>query len=57
MDNGHETTAPGRRYRWPWLLLAAVALAFLLAVLWLRPVIHSIREQRQMNPPSNPTEP
>jgi hypothetical protein len=57
MDEEGRTTARGRRYRWPWFLLAAVVLAFLLALLWLQPVIRTIREQRQINPPSTPAEP
>ena len=57
MNNGEKPATARRRYRWPWFLLAAVVLAFLLVLLWLLPVIRSIREQRQINPPSTPAEP
>jgi len=33
----------GRRHRWPWLLLAAVLLALLLAAVWLSKEIERIR--------------
>jgi hypothetical protein len=57
VDNGNSTAAAGRRYRWPWFLLAAVVLAIFLVLVWLLPVIRSIREQRQANPPSTSSEP
>ena len=57
MNNGERPATARRRYRWPWFLLAAVVVGFLLALLWLQPVIRNIREERQMNPPSAPAEP
>jgi formylglycine-generating enzyme required for sulfatase activity len=54
-----ETPPPAARYRWPWLLLAAVVLGVLLAVLWLTAETRRIREQRQYDfvPPGSSVAP
>ncbi len=46
--------SPGKqgRYRWPWLLLAAILLAIALAVLWMSREIARIRRSRDFNPPA-----
>ncbi len=43
----------GRRYRWPWFLLAAVLLAIALAVLWLSKEIQRARRIRDLNAPAS----
>ena len=40
-----------RRYRWPWLVLAAVVLAIVLAVLWVAAAARKVAQQRDYNSP------
>lgn len=51
-DTGGKPEAENqRRYRWPWLVLAAVLLAIALAVLWLSKEIERARRIRDLNAP------
>jgi hypothetical protein len=40
-----------RRYLWPWLVLAAVLLAIVLAVVWVRVAVKKIERERDYNAP------
>ena len=44
-------TGNGRRYTWPWFVLAAVLLAIALAVLWMSKEIARTRRIRDLNAP------
>jgi hypothetical protein len=46
----------GRRYRWPWFVLAAVLLALALAALWLSKEIQRARRIRELNAPASQAE-
>jgi hypothetical protein len=39
------------RYRWPWFVAAAVALGFILAVIWMRAAVNTLRQERDLNSP------
>jgi hypothetical protein len=41
-----------RRYKWPWLLLAAIVAATVLAVLWMSKEIERTRRLRDLNSPN-----
>jgi hypothetical protein len=47
----NEPNEDPRRYRWPWLALAAVVLAIVLAVFWVGLAAKKIAEQRDFNAP------
>jgi hypothetical protein len=47
-------TAPPRRYRWPWFVLAALLLAIALAILWMSYEVRRTRQIRDLNAPSSP---
>jgi len=38
-----------RRYTWPWLVLAAVLLAVVLSILWMRHEVNRIEQSRDLN--------
>jgi uncharacterized membrane-anchored protein YhcB (DUF1043 family) len=40
-----------RRYRWPWLVLAAFLLGVALAVLWIRFEVRKVEQERDLNAP------
>ncbi|HEV2393429.1 MAG TPA: hypothetical protein VG146_13845 [Verrucomicrobiae bacterium] len=42
---------PKPRYTWPWFVLAAVLLGFILAILWLSKEVERTRRLRQWNQP------
>jgi len=42
---------PGRNYRWPWFVLAAVVLAVVLAVVWMSYAVKHQRGQRDFSAP------
>jgi hypothetical protein len=44
-----------RRYKWPWLVLAAFLLGVALAVLWMIFDVRTIEQERDLNtpPPAN----
>lgn len=50
MDESTEKS-PQRRYRWPWVVLAAVILWIVLAVVWMRVAVRHVEEQRDFSAP------
>ena len=44
---------PKQTYRWPWLVLAAVLLAIVLAVVWVGFAVKKVEQQRDFNPLPN----
>jgi hypothetical protein len=40
-----------RRYRWPWLVAAAVALGLVLAVIWVAFAVKTVERERDYNAP------
>lgn len=40
-----------RKYRWPWFVLTAVLLGFVLAILWVGLAARKIERQRDYNAP------
>jgi hypothetical protein len=42
---------PPRRYRWPWLVAAAVALGAVLAVAWVGVAARNLDRERDVNGP------
>jgi hypothetical protein len=47
----NEPNQPPRRYRWPWLVAAAVALGAVLAVLWVSAAVRTVERERDVNGP------
>jgi hypothetical protein len=43
-----------RRYKWPWLLAAAVLLFLALAIVWVSFAVHRERQERDFNAPVSP---
>jgi len=43
-------TAPKQKYRWPWLVLAAVLLAIGLAIGWIGGAVKKVEQQRDFTP-------
>jgi hypothetical protein len=46
-----ETDIPKPTYRWPWFLAAAVALGFVLAILWVGYAVHREEAERDFSAP------
>jgi hypothetical protein len=46
-----EPNEPPRRYKWPWLVAAAVVLGILLAVVWVAIAVKKIERERDWNTP------
>jgi hypothetical protein len=46
-----ESNEPPRRYRWPWLVAAAVALGAVLAVAWVGVAARNLDRERDVNGP------
>ena len=44
---------PKQTYRWPWLVLAAVVLAIVLAVVWVGFAVKKVEQQRDFTPLPN----
>jgi hypothetical protein len=42
---------PKQNYRWPWFLAAAVALGFMLAILWVGYAAYREKAERDFNAP------
>jgi len=42
--------APQQKYRWPWLVLAAVLLAIVLAIVWVGIAAKKVEQQRDFTP-------
>ncbi|HWX22451.1 MAG TPA: hypothetical protein VN578_21325 [Candidatus Binatia bacterium] len=51
-DTDKQTATPPHRHHWPWFVLGAVALAIILAVLWMTREIERTRRLREFNAPS-----
>jgi len=47
----NEPNENPRRYRWPWLVLAAFLLAVALAVLWMSFEVRKVERERNVNAP------
>jgi hypothetical protein len=43
--------SPKRRYRWPWVVLAAFILWVVLAVIWMSVAVRHVEEQRDFKAP------
>jgi hypothetical protein len=48
MDQPNEKP---RRYKWPWMVAAAVALGIMLAVVWVRIAAKTVERERNWNTP------
>jgi len=46
-----EPNTSPRRYKWPWLVAAAVVLGIVLAVLWMSLAAKKIEQERNWNAP------
>jgi hypothetical protein len=46
-----SSNPPKRRYRWPWVVAAALILWVLLAVVWMLVAVRHVREQRDFSAP------
>ena len=54
--DGSSQSVPVRRYRWPWLVLAAVVLAVIVAVLMMSRELERVRRIRDATtPPASTT--
>jgi hypothetical protein len=42
----------GRRYTWPWFVLAAVVLGIVLAIVWMSHEVQRTKRNRETNPAS-----
>src|SRR5712671_7985253 len=42
-----QHSEPGRRYRWPWLLLAALIIGIVLTVLWVLGAVRKVKQIRE----------
>jgi hypothetical protein len=51
-DDPRSAARATRRYRWPWLVLAAIVAGIVLAFLWLSYEIEYVRRVREANTPS-----
>jgi hypothetical protein len=40
-----------RRYKWPWFVLAAVALGIILAIAWMTYAVHREKQERDFSAP------
>jgi hypothetical protein len=50
-DNRGTMSEPQRKYRWPWLVLAAVLLGIALAVFWVGLAAKKVAQQRDFGVP------
>jgi hypothetical protein len=48
MDEPNERP---RRYKWPWLVAAGLALGIVLAVVWVRIAVKTVERERDWNGP------
>jgi len=47
----NEPNGNPRRYRWPWLVLAALLLGVALAILWMSFEVRNVERERNVNTP------
>jgi hypothetical protein len=47
----NESNQNPRRYKWPWLVLAAVVLGVVLAIMWMSFAVKREKEERDFNSP------
>jgi len=47
----NESNQNPRRYKWPWLVLAAVVLGVVLAIVWMSFAVKREKEERDFNSP------
>jgi cytochrome oxidase assembly protein ShyY1 len=47
----NESNENPRRYKWPWFVLAAVLLAVVLAIVWMRYAVKREEQQRDFSAP------
>jgi hypothetical protein len=47
----NETNENPRRYKWPWLALAAVVLAVVLAIVWMTFAVKKVERERDFSAP------
>lgn len=47
----NEPSGNRRRYRWPWLVAAAVLLGLVLAIVWVGFAVKKVEEERDVNGP------
>ena len=43
-------TEPKQKYRWPWLVLAAVLLAIVLAIMWVSSAVKKVEQEQDFTP-------
>ncbi len=53
----NEANESPRRYRWPWLVAAAVVLGLVLAVAWMSQAVKKVEQERDVNGPLPATAP
>ncbi|HSY74659.1 MAG TPA: hypothetical protein VK810_04250 [Dongiaceae bacterium] len=49
--NEPDEIPPKRNYKWPWFVLAAVALGIVLAIVWMSYAVHREKQERDFNAP------
>ncbi len=47
----NESTKDPRRYKWPWLVAAAVVLGVALAIVWMSLAVKKVERERDLNAP------
>jgi len=52
LDHPEPRSSPGRKYTWPWFVLAAFLLGLLLAGLWMTKEIQRAKRIRDANAPT-----
>jgi dolichyl-phosphate-mannose--protein O-mannosyl transferase len=50
-DKMNEPNENPRRYRWPWLVAAAVVLGIVLAIIWVGFAVKKVERERDLNAP------
>lgn len=47
-----QDNIPKRQYKWPWFLLAAVILFFVLTIIWMSFAVHREEQERGFSTPA-----